>query len=799
MNPFDISSFKTIQMSIPFLKIALRNMRKNFVQSFVGIWGLVIGLLCFVPSLYWLMYEISYDHFYPDSDNICRVYSYDKQSGKTNGLVSGILERELHDRLPAMQHTTVFFVETNHCSAGNVPYVSLRTIFTDSTFFSVFPQTVLAGNGEQPLSVANNLVLTESMAVRLFGSVQAAIGQGVKSQDLNELYIVTAVVKDPPVNTNVPFDALLFHSQIGMQKTFVDESGQAIWAFAMLEMYAKLPPHIALKPLLAELREYPSAHLANTNVELRMLPIGDVRYLLNRDTPFTMNFIHLFVISGLLLLGCALFNFLSLHIGIFRQRIHEFRLRAVNGATRLGLVRQMLAEQTYVLLMVLLLAAFFVIVVCPIFSHFLGLKIELGLLIELFTVCGVGVLGLAWIVGFFFFERLSRSALAFRSKEIISGRLSLQSWVVTLQLVVSIVFVIATSVVLLQMRFIGDKDLGFNRKGLLCLSGISPFRIGDTRMALRDCLDAIPQIEKVTETDLVVQHNLDPFKTTADVVWPGKQPSEKTVFNFVMTDPQFAETFQVGMQEGRWFEKGDQDKIILNEEAALVMGLDEPISSVVRLTLNETKDYRVVGVVRDFHTLSFRNRIQPMLFVLSDNPTGSLYMRVTSGMEQEVIRQLNQQLQAIDASFLDVHPIEFSELYDRLNDSEQTGLKLLLIFSIVCLLISIFGVYAVATATMKRRRKEIAIRKVVGADTGHIIYLFFLHYILQVIVAGIIGIPIAYAIMNSWLQGYAYRTSLSGWLFFGIFAGIVVIVLLTVWRQIIRTANSNPAEVMKCE
>ena len=789
----------SIQMSIPFFKIALRNIRKNFVQSFVGIWGLVFGLLCFVPALYWLRYEVSYDCFYPDSDRIYRIYSYDKQSGKTNDLVSGILNRELHDRLPAMQHTTVFFVETNHCSAGNVPYVSLRTVFTDSTFFSVFPQTVLAGNSVQPLPVANNMALTESMAVRLFGSVQAAIGQGVKSQDLDESYTVTAVVKDPPVNTNVPFDALLFHSQVEMQKNFVDESGQAIWAFAMLQMYVKLPPHMVVKPLLSELREYPSVHLANENVELCMLPIGDVRFMLNRDTPFTLNFIHLFVISGLLLLGCALFNFLSLHTGMFRQRIREFRLRAVNGATRSELIRQMLAEQTYVLLVVLLLAAFLVITVCPIFSRFLGLKVELGYLIRLLAICGAGVLGVVWIAGFFFFDRLSRSALFFRSKAIVSGHLALQSWGVILQLVVSIVFIIVTSVVLLQMRFIGHKDLGFDREGLIYLSGISPFRIGETRMALKDCLDAIPQIENVSETDLVVQHNLDPFKTTADVVWPGKQPSEKKMFNFVMTDPGFAETFQIGMKEGRWFEEGDQGKIILNEEAARVMGLDEPISSVVRLTLNETKDYSVVGVVRDFHTLSFRNRIQPMLFVLSDNPAGSLYMRVTPGMEQEVIRQLNQRLSAVDASFWDVHPLEVSELYDRLNDSEQTGLKLLFVLSVVCLLISVFGVYAVATATMKRRRKEIAIRKVVGADTGDIIYLFFRHYILQVVVAGIIGIPIAYAIMNSWLQGYAYRTDLPGWLFVGIFAGIVVVVLLTVWGQIKRAADSNPAEVVKCE
>ena len=202
-----------------YLKIAFRNIWKNSTQSLTGIFGLAFGLACIIPALYWLRYEISYDRFYPDTEQIYRIYSFDKQTGKVNDQVSGILERKLHEQFPAMQTTTSFFIEKNDCSTEGTPYIRLRTIFTDSTFFSVFPQIIVGGDAWQSLQVVNNIVLTETVAVRLFGDVDKAIGQQVKSTRLvyDPPYIVTAVVKDPPPNTNLSFDAILSHEQIKEQ------------------------------------------------------------------------------------------------------------------------------------------------------------------------------------------------------------------------------------------------------------------------------------------------------------------------------------------------------------------------------------------------------------------------------------------------------------------------------------------------------------------------------------------------------------------------------------------------------
>lgn len=785
-----------------YLKIAFRNMWKYKTQSLTGIFGLAFGLACFVPALYWLRYETSYDRFYPDAEQIYRIYSFDKQTGKTNDLVSGILERKLHEQFPATQHSTVFFVEPIDYKTEGMPYIRLQTLFTDSTFLTVFPQTVISGDAWQSLQVANQLVLTETVAVRLFGDVEKAIGQQVKSIGLTQYdppYTVTAVVKDPSHNTNVPFDAILSHDQIMQHKTFVGESGKEIWTFALLQMYAKLPPHTDVDRLAKQLHDYPSQVLANANMELRMLPVGDVRYQLNTDVPFTLNFIRLFVVSGILLLFSALFNFLNLHLDLFRQRMREFRLRAVNGASGGQLIRQMLVELACVLFLALLPACYFVVITRPAFSALLGITMGMRELVVLFVVCAIGLMFLIAFISFILFWRLSRLAMRPQSESRITGQPALQRMAVTLQLAVSVVFLVATGVVMMQMRFVDNKELGFDRNGIIHLSGIQLFINEDVRVALNKELASIPQIEKITDTYFTPQHSASPSQMKTEVEWPGKQQSEKPAFCTIPTDSRFSEIFRIRMLEGEWLDEGGVPKIVLNEEAVRVMGLSEPVGTIIRLSLNEEKEYRVVGVVKDFHLFSLRSRILPTLFFQSMYPSNSLYVRAVSGQEQEAMQRINAILPKIDPSFADVHPIPLSELYDRLNYSEQVGLKMFSVLAAVCLLISLFGIYAVATAATQRRRKEIAIRKVAGAEAAAIVRLFFREYTLQVILAGAVALPLAYIAMENWLQGYAYRTNIPGWLLAGIITGVVAVVLLTVLGQVLKAANSNPAEVVKSE
>ena len=211
------------------------------------------------------------------------------------------------------------------------------------------------------------------------------------------------------------------------------------------------------------------------------------------------------------------------------------------------------------------------------------------------------------------------------------------------------------------------------------------------------------------------------------------------------------------------------------------------------------RHYVVVGVVNDFHTLSLRSRIYPTIFFQNTYAFPGLYVRVVSGQEKAAIQRINAILPKIDASFVDVYPTPLNELYDRLNQSEQAGLQLFTVLATVCLLISLFGIYAVAAASTQRRRKEMAIRKVVGAEVGDIVRIFFREHTLRVIMACIVAFPLSYYAMHRWLQGYAYRTNIPWWLPVGVITVVTGVVLLTVLGQVLKAANNNPAEIVKSE
>ena len=805
-------------MIIHYLTIAFRNMWKYKTQSLTGIFGLAFGLCFFVPALYWLRYESSYDSFYPDASHIYRVYSVEKQSGKTSELVPGIVARKLHEQFPAVEAATAFMSETNTCSAEGTPYIRLRTLNTDSTFFQVFEQVFVSGDARQPMPVMFNIVLTETVAIRLFGDVENAIGQQIQSTYyfFNPPYTVTAVVKDPPPNTNLPFDAILFHDMMAHIARAPEEYQ---WLEFNAQVYAKLHPRTDVDEFAVQLHDYTTRSNVNAGIELHKQPVRDVRHRLGANLMFSLNFIRLFVAAGILLLFSALFNFLNLYLGLFRQRFHELRQRVVHGAKSGQLIRQMMFELTFSIFLALFLAICFVIIARPACSGLFAMSIALSPLLHLFVVCAIGVMILMMLIGIIPFWRLSFIAMRRLSERKTYGQPLFRRMAVTIQLAVSVVFIFAALVIMMQMRFVNRKDLGFDRSGIIQLSGLLPYMESSIRTALIQELEAIPQIVNVTTTNFEPLHNATSGEMITAVKWQGKAPFEKPAFNVIPTDNRFAETFRLNMQAGDWFDDVGTHKIVLNEEAVRVMALTDPVGATIRMSIQNVEnidniadididsimqEYTVVGVVKDFHTLSLRSRIHPTIFrqslsmtskrIVTDN---TLYIRVLRGQEREAIRRINAVLPAIDPMMAGVSLTLLDELYDRLNRSEQAGLKLFSVLATVCLLISLFGIYAVAVTATRRRRKEIAIRKVVGAEIGDITRMFFREHALQVIIAAVIALPLAYYAMHRWLQGYAYRINIPWWLLTGVIAAVAFVVLLTVLGQVLKAAKSNPADVIK--
>jgi putative ABC transport system permease protein len=371
---------------------------------------------------------------------------------------------------------------------------------------------------------------------------------------------------------------------------------------------------------------------------------------------------------------------------------------------------------------------------------------------------------------------------------------------VTMQLSVSMVFIVAALVVMMQMHFVNQKDLGFDSRGVIQLSGFLDYS-GKIQGALERELATIPQIESITQADFEPRHKSDIYTMITDVEWPGKSSFETPAFNVIYTDSRFVETFKLKMVAGEWWHQGETQEIVLNEEAVREMGLSEPEGSIIRIpSIDDASvmvEYKVVGVVNDFHTLSLRNRIQPVIFLPSSQASNILYIRVVPGQDQEVMQKIAAILPGIDATLADARLTPVDELYNHLNWSEQVGLKMFSVLATVCMLISLFGIYAVAAAATSRRRKEIAIRKVVGAEAGNIIRMFLREYTLQVIAAGVVALPLAYLVMSGWLQGYAYRMNIPWWLLGGVIVGVIILILLTVFMQVLKAADSNPSEVIK--
>ena len=373
---------------------------------------------------------------------------------------------------------------------------------------------------------------------------------------------------------------------------------------------------------------------------------------------------------------------------------------------------------------------------------------------------------------------------------------------VALQLMVSIIFIVAATVVMLQLRYLGNKDVGFDREDLLLVEGFVDVR-GNVESAIIQELSKNPSVVGLTDTDFKPQHEMNPVAIIKNIEWEGKPQGQEIPIYFHATDYRFGDTFGLRYLAGGWWREGEQQRIVINESMARLMGKENPVGEVIRMPnlrdYSQTAEYVIAGVVNDFHTLSFRQPIHPTAFIDAGGFVNKLYVRTAPGQAEEVARQIRALLPKIDPTLADAKVTPIGTLYDALNQSETIGLRIFSFLALACLLIAMFGIYAAASAATKRRRREIAIRKVVGAGTKSILLLFIREYARLVAIASLVAFPIAYLIMADWLSGYAYRIEIALWWFAIILVGIAALVLITIWRQVIKAANENPAEVVKCE
>lgn len=541
--------------------------------------------------------------------------------------------------------------------------------------------------------------------------------------------------------------------------------------------------------------------------------LRDAEDVFTRQPGFNLTYIRAFLLAGILLLFSAFFNYLNILINGVVQRTREMNLRKVTGANTRNLFRQLFVEIGLVMLTVALLSFCATELTVTTFERWFHTVILRQTFNKMVLVTVVLVTVLLYLILFVSFRRFLQQT-SFRKnvnrfqlhRTLSAGKISL-----VLQLIVGAFFITSAYVFWQQVSFMQTADWGIKTDNII-QAGITGF----SKTAILDEIKQLSTVEEICPTGLfTISNEAGPF-SQSNVNWEGRPGDYKPFFQVVDISYNFVSFFGLEVVEGRDLIEADFSsdvaKALVNEEVLRVMQLENPVGEKIEIDADYytpegpgRSALEVVGVIKDFHGIGLKKAIMPMILKSVSPWRESIhYVRVVPGTEAETLHLIDAILEkhsgentpgATGNKLL----ITMNELLNDLSKSEQELLRLFTIVAVLCILIAVFGIYSVSQRETQRRRKEIAIRKTAGAKTKEIMTLFFREYLGITLAACAVALPLAGLFMHRWLQNFAYRISITGWMFALVIIVVAFIVLLTIVSQVIRAASQNPAEVVKSE
>ncbi|MFC2164070.1 ABC transporter permease [Acidobacteriota bacterium] len=805
-----------------YLKIAYRSMIKNKSYSLINIFGLSLGIACCILIFAYIGYELSYDRYHENADNIYRLVQRRTVEGRTQELASvtgpmgPALIRDFPEVLDAVRlmPTVIrsFFYEDKKFFQSGVFYA-------DQSIFNVFSFELIEGNPETALEAPFTMVLTEATAQKYFGD-ENPIGKTINWDNKFD-YQVTGVVKEPPPNSHFTFTAMASFSTLIRYAPRIG-SRWTIWGF---DTYVLLRENTYLEEFEQKLVGFNERHLgqvlkeAGGTLETYLQPLTKIHLhsRLNQDlgTNNDIRLIRAFAAIAIIILCIACINFMNLATARSARRAKEVGLRKVLGAERKRLLFQFFSESFIFALFSLIVAMFIVRFVLPYFNSLASRQISINYMtmpwLSLFLA------GIVVFVGMFagsypaFFLSAIRPVVTLKgnlSKS--SGKASVRSILVVSQFVVSIILIVCTIIIFNQQKLMRNKDLGFTKEFLLSIA----LQNDEVRIGLESFKNELLKIPGIISTcgTSMVPGEMYLFNT-------GTYPegaSEEQMFrmdNFYV-DHDFLRTFEIEVVTGRGFTKemptDVTDALMINETAAKRLGWDDPIGKEIKVLLHpfdESTGYvplRVIGVFRDIHQRSLYSVINPTFvqYIKTEGPIENRARRLSIRLETN---DLSGTLATIEQKWKDIYPnypyhsFFLDEFFDRLHGAEEKLGQIFRAFSVMAIIIGCLGLLGLASFTAEQRTKEIGIRKVLGSTVGSIVILLCRKYVYLVVVANAIAWPIAFFAMKKWLQSFPYAVNI-GLMTFVLTALLAfAIAICTVGYQSIRAARKNPIESLRYE
>ncbi len=797
-----------------YLKTALRNLQRNKVYSLINILGLSLGLACAMLIILYVKDEVSYDRFHKNVNQIYRIgMDRIKPDGSLDGR-NGITGYFQGPRFTAGIPEIKGFVrlQSDHRDIKTGTEVKSQEMHVvDADFFSFFSFPLLSGNPATALSEPTDIVLSEDMAKKQFGTTDA-IGKIVMIKNWEGAftpYTVTAVAKRCPQNSSIKFEIL-----IPMQVSKEDLANNENWFNIFLNTFVVLTPGADVKTVTAKMQKLYETEAAET-IKMVAEKYGDRSKTLYSLQPFThmhlsrdysadnglsdaSNPMFSYILSGIaffiLLIACI--NFVNLTVARSIKRAKEIGIRKVVGGGRRQLIIQFLGESFILCLIAFLLAIGFVQLILPVFNELSNKALALAYLFDAKLIAGYVILffftGL--LAGFYPALVLSgyNPVQTLYSRFALSGKSYLQKGLVILQFTLASFLIIATITIYSQFNYLTNEKLGYDDSNLVNV------RMDARGKAHKDADVVKEELKKSPAIIDVACKNGGSWGTAAKV-----NGDQEVSFAYETVDELYIPLLKIPVVAGRNFSKdfpSDSTRsVLVNEAFVKEAGWKNPVGQIVDFWYNKDEKYTVVGVVKDYHYESLTQKIKPQLFTMKPgNDYGRVFIKIKPNSATDG-------LQHIEKVFKKLFPISpyiytFKDQENIKNYESEAKWKQIMLFSaVLTIFISCIGLFGLTVLSAEKRTKEIGIRKVLGASVSNVVAILSKDFLKLVFISLLVSMPLAWLAANKWLENYPYRITLSWWMF--AIAGILVILIAfsTVSFQAIKTAIANPVKSLRTE
>jgi len=786
-----------------YFKTAWRNLLNNKFYGAINIVGLTTGLTVGLLILLWVNDELSFDKFNTKADQVYKV----------NAEIGTGTSKQVWDGVPAPVATFALKeapgVQNAVRIVGNYDYSVFKyhdkllkedfgkLAFTDPSIFKVFDFKLIEGSVNNPFPNDHSIIITQSTAKRFFG-YSNPIGK-VLLADNKDNYIVNGVMADFPGNSSINFDMLF---SINIQKNKYSgkdfwKSMESDWGNYYAQTFLQLQPGTSTKSVgdkltLIHVKNQAGVKLSDGHFILQ--PLTQIHLYAPDGSSSAMQTVRIFAIVAILILLIAAINYINLSTARAMLRSKEVSVRKIIGAARMQLFMQFIIETVLFFSISLILAFGLISVLMPFYNDISGKQMQFDLFNpDVWKVVGFTVL--ITLVASSIYPALLLSS--FKPINALKGKLSLgvgnvifRKVLVVSQFVFSIGLIIGTLIINRQLNYIQQKDMGYDRSYV--------FAVGMREMqnhyeaAKGELLNKAGVLGVTSASSNIVSQD----NTTGDTDWDGKEKDRSFLIHPMAIDQDFIKIFKVKLVAGVNFTgvRTDSAHFILNETAVRDAGIKNPIGK--RFKLHEVNG-TIIGVVKDFHFASLKQKIEPFIFQYRPN-TWQIFVKTTGKDAPKAVKAVETIWKRYNPNF----PFDYTFLdqtFDKLYKSDQRTGMLFNVFAVIAILISCLGLFGLATYTAQVKVKEIGIRKVLGASVTNITTMLSKDFVTLVILAIVIAVPVAWYAMNQWLQNFIYRAPIECWVFVLAGAAAVAIALITISFQSVRAALANPVKSLRSE